>query len=79
MTAKNLDRITSDPKRMNGQPCIRDLRLTVRRVVEALSTYPDREELKRQYPELDDEDIRQALAYAAANLDDKVIELTGAR
>ena len=79
MTAKNLDRITSDPKRMNGQPCIRDLRLTVRRVIEALSTYPDREELKREYPELDDEDIRQALAYAAANLDDKVIELTGAR
>jgi uncharacterized protein (DUF433 family) len=79
MTAKKLDRITSDPKRMNGQPCIRDLRLTVRRVIEALSSYPDREELKREYPELDDEDIRQALAYAAANLDDKVIELTGAR
>jgi uncharacterized protein (DUF433 family) len=78
MTAKKLDRITSDPRRMNGQPCIRDLRVTVRRVVEAVSTYPDRAELKREYPELDDEDIRQALAYAAANLDDKVIELTGA-
>ena len=68
-------RILSDPKRMNGQPCIRDLRLTVRRVVEAVATYPDREELKREYPELQEEDIREALAYAAAHLDDQVIEL----
>lgn len=71
------DRITSDAKRMNGQPCIRQLRLTVRRVVEALTIYPDRAELKREYPELEDEDIRQALAYAAANLDDRVMEFTG--
>ena len=69
------DRITCDPERMNGQPCVRDLRLTVRRVLEALAAYPDRAELKREYPELEDEDIRQALAYAAANLDDKVIDL----
>ncbi|ULP31382.1 DUF433 domain-containing protein [Leptolyngbya boryana] len=40
-----LDRITSNPKRMNGQPCIRNLRLTVRRVIELLAIYPDREEL----------------------------------
>lgn len=69
------DRITSDPAVMNGQPCIRGMRLTVRRVLEALATYPDRNELSAEYPELEDEDIRQALAYAAANLDDKVLEL----
>lgn len=68
------DRITSDPARMNGQPCIRNLRLTVRRVIELLSVYPDRQELKREFPELDDEDIRQALNYAAANLEDRIIE-----
>lgn len=68
-------RITADPKQMNGQPCIRGLRLTVRRVVEAVATYPDRNDLKREYPELEDADIREALAYAAANLDDKVIDL----
>jgi uncharacterized protein (DUF433 family) len=66
MSRNTLDRIRRDPKRMNGQPCIRDLRLTVRRVLEALATYPDREEVKREYPELEDEDIRQALEYAAA-------------
>jgi len=63
---------------MKGQPCIRDLRLTVKRVLEALSVYPDREELRREYPELTNEDIRQALAYAAATLDDEVIELPSA-
>jgi uncharacterized protein (DUF433 family) len=60
-----LDRITINPKRMNGQPCIRDLRLTVRRVLEILALYPDRAELRREYPELEEEDIRQALAHAA--------------
>jgi uncharacterized protein (DUF433 family) len=71
----SFDRITSDPAKMNGQPCIRDLRLTVRRVLEAIALYPDREELRREYPELEDEDIRQALEYAAAVLDDKVLPM----
>jgi uncharacterized protein (DUF433 family) len=69
----NLDRITTDPARMNGEVCVRNMRLTVRRVLEALATYPDRAELKREYPELEDEDIRQALAFAAASLDDKIL------
>jgi uncharacterized protein (DUF433 family) len=73
MTA--FDRITCDPEKLNGQPCVRGMRLTVRRVLEAMATYPDREQLRAEYPELDDEDIRQVLEYAAANLDDKVVEL----
>ena len=73
------DRITSYPSKMNGQPCIRGMRLTVRRVLEALATYPDREELRAEYPELEDEDIRQALEYAAASLDDRVVELRPVR
>ena len=72
---EKFDRITIDVARMNGEPCIRDLRLTVRRVLEALAIYPDRAELKREYPELEDEDIRQALAFAAALVDDKVLPL----
>lgn len=67
------DRISTDPNRLNGQPCIRDLRLTVRRVLELLALYADRGELHREYPELEDEDIRQALAYAAANLEDRIV------
>ena len=41
----------------------------------ALAIYTDRAEFRAEYPELEDEDIRQALAYAAANLDDRVLEL----
>ncbi|NCS23323.1 MAG: DUF433 domain-containing protein [Microcystis aeruginosa BS13-02] len=70
-----LDRITSHPNRMNGQPCIRNLRLTVRRVIELLATYPDRAELDQEFPELEDEDIRQALIFASSYLDDRIIEL----
>ena len=68
---KQFDRITWNPAQMNGQPCIRGMRLTVRRVVEAVALYPDRKDLLRNYPELEEEDIRQALAYAAANLEDQ--------
>jgi len=76
---ERLDRITIDPGRMNGEPCIRDLRLTVRRVIEALAVYPDRRELRREYPELEDEDIRQALTFAAGMLDDRVLPLPATR
>ncbi len=69
------DRITIDPKILNGQPCIRGMRLTVRRVLEALAVHPEREELRAEYPEIEDEDIRQALVYAALNLDDKIVDL----
>jgi uncharacterized protein (DUF433 family) len=54
------------------------MRLTVRRVLDALAVYPDREELRRQYPELEDEDIKQALGYASATLEDRIIELRSA-
>jgi uncharacterized protein (DUF433 family) len=74
----SFDRITIDPEQMNGQPCIRGMRLTVRRVVEAAALYPDRAELKREYPELEDDDIRQALEYAAESLDDQIITLGAA-
>lgn len=70
-----LDRITRNPDRMNGQPCIRNLRLTVRRVMELLATYPDRQELYQEFPELEDEDIQQALMFAASCLDDRIIDI----
>jgi uncharacterized protein (DUF433 family) len=64
----SLDRITINPNKMNGQPCIRDLRLTVWRVIELLQTYPDRSELHQEFPELTEEDIKQAIIYADINL-----------
>jgi len=70
MTA--FDRITSIPTVLNGQPTIRGMRLTVRRVIEALAVWPNWDDLRREYPELEPEDIRQALGFAARNLDESV-------
>lgn len=72
---KKIDRVTVDPGLMNGQPCIRNMRLTVRRVVEAVAIYTDWDELQKEYPELEKEDIRQALEFAATNLDTETIRL----
>jgi uncharacterized protein (DUF433 family) len=70
-----IDRITVDPARMNGQPCVRNLRITVRRALEIIELYPDRKELFENFPDLEDEDLRQVLAYARAQLPDVVAEL----
>ena len=77
-TMRCFDRITWDPAQMNGQPCVRGMRLTVRRVVEAVALYPTRDELFHNYPELEPEDIQQALAFAAANLEDSAAETDAA-
>lgn len=71
-----LDRIVCDPRLMNGQPCLRGLRLTVRRVVEITALYPDPHERAKEYPELEQDDIRQALHYAALQLPDQVTFVT---
>ncbi|MEI9813476.1 MAG: DUF433 domain-containing protein [Acidobacteriota bacterium] len=57
---------------MNGQPCIRGMRMTVRRVVDAVSLYPDRAELFREFPELQEEDVKQALEFAARILEEVI-------
>jgi len=54
------------------------MRLTVRRVVEAVALYPNRDDLFRNYPELEKEDLQQALAFAAANLEDAARETSAA-
>jgi uncharacterized protein (DUF433 family) len=71
-----LDRITTNPSQLNGQPCLRGLRLSVKRVVEIAALYPDALERKREFPEIEDEDIRQALHYAALHLPDQIIPLS---
>ena len=72
---KTLDRITTNPGQMNGQPCIRGMRLTVRRVLEITALYPDAAERQKEFPELEEEDIRQALHYAALHLPDQILSM----
>lgn len=50
------------------------MRITVRRVLELIYEYPDRAELFREYPFLEDEDLRQALQYAGAFADFETYE-----
>jgi len=50
----------------------------VRRVVEAVALYADRGDLFRNYPELEPDDVQQALAFAAANLEDSADESNAA-
>jgi len=71
VTADPFDRITVEPGKCGGKPCIRGMRITVRRVLELLATYPDRATLLGEYPFLEAEDLQQALRYAAATVDDE--------
>ena len=72
-----LDRITVDSALMNGQPCLRGMRLTVRRVLEIVALYPDAAERKKDYPDLEDGDVAQAIRYAALYLPDQTLPLNG--
>jgi len=60
-----LARITHDPRVMGGRACIRGLRVTVGTIVGLLSAGRTVDEILREYPYLDTEDVQAALAYAA--------------
>jgi len=62
---EGLDRITVDPAVCLGQPTIRGLRITVPFVVKLVASGMSRAEILEAYPELEDDDITQALNYAA--------------
>jgi len=60
-----LDRITFDPEVMGGKPCIREMRVTVGTIVGMVAAGRSRADILRLYPYLEEEDITQALTYAA--------------
>ena len=64
-------RITINPAVLNGQPIIRGTRISVRCVVEAVAIYPNRDELKANYPALTDADIEEARCFAAVSTADE--------
>lgn len=59
------DRITVDPAQMGGVPCIRHLRIPVSTIVGLVAERRTDEEILADYPDLEPDDIRQALVYAA--------------
>lgn len=71
MPTGTFDRISVEPGKCGGKPCIRGMRMTVRRVLELLASQPDRNAILAEYPYLEPEDLSQALRYAAATVDDE--------
>jgi uncharacterized protein (DUF433 family) len=61
-----LDRITIDPARRSGKPCIRDTRITVYDLLDYLASGMTEAEILADFPELEADDIRASLAFAAA-------------
>ena len=59
------DRITIEPGKRSGKPCIRGLRITVTDVLEYLASGMTQEEILNDFPDLEAEDIRACLAFAA--------------
>ena len=70
---KNFDRITSDPDILGGQPIIRGMRIPVSTIVGLVGRNATHEEIFEGYPELEEEDIQQALRYAAYRLQSEAI------
>ena len=62
---KNLERITFNPRIMVGQACIRGMRIPVSLVVNLVANGKPFEEILSEYPDLELDDIKQSLQYAA--------------
>lgn len=69
-------RITHDPERMGGKPCIRNSRVTVGMIVGQLATGQAIEVILAEYPYLERDDITEALLYAAWRTEEREIPLT---
>lgn len=71
----NFDRITVDPNKMGGVPCIRGLRIPVASIVNKIAAGMSEDEILNDFPSLEREDIREALHYAAAILNERHLPL----
>ena len=68
-----LDRITVDPEQCGGRPCIRGMRIRVVDVLELFAAGLSSDQILDEMPDLEKEDLRAALVYAAHKLDHPVI------
>ena len=70
-----LNRITFDAGKMGGRACIRGLRIPVATVVRCVASGMSSQEILEAYPDLEQEDIAEALQYAAGLTEDRIIPL----
>ena len=66
------DRVTFDPMLMGGRACIRGMRITVALIINLVANGMSTEEIIREYPELESEDVRQCLQYASALANEEI-------
>ena len=71
----NFERITVEPEKMGGVPCIRGLRIPVATVVGLFAEGASESEILTDYPELQSEDVREALRYAAEAVTERQLPL----
>jgi uncharacterized protein (DUF433 family) len=71
-------RITIEPDKMGGVPCIRGLRIPVATVVGMVANAMKEKDIIEAYPDLEPEDIREALLYAAEAVKERQIPLVSA-
>jgi|JREQ01.1.fsa_nt_gi uncharacterized protein (DUF433 family) len=74
-----LERITVDPEICQGQPCIRGLRITVALILKLLASGKTPQQVVADYPELEIEDIHEAIKYAAWLASERTIPITDKR
>jgi uncharacterized protein (DUF433 family) len=68
-------RITVNPNQMNGMPCVRNLRIPIATVVDMLAEGMTDKEILEAYPDLELEDIKESLKYAAEALRERELPL----
>jgi uncharacterized protein (DUF433 family) len=71
----SFERISVDPNKMGGLPCIRDLRVTVSMVLGQLAGGRTVDQVLADYPYLEREDVMAALEYAAAIVNEREVPL----
>lgn len=69
----HLDRITFDPEQCSGRPCIRGMRIRVKDVLDMLAGGASESQILQDFPDLETEDIRACLQYAAAQVNHVVL------
>jgi uncharacterized protein (DUF433 family) len=70
-----LNRITTDPQICGGRPCIRNMRIRVKDVLDLLASGASNEEILEDYPYLEASDIKASLEYAAHQMDHPILSV----
>jgi uncharacterized protein (DUF433 family) len=73
---KPFERITFDPQIMGGMACLRGMRITVSLVLSLIASGMSIKEIVQEYPDLEDEDIKECLRYASWLAKERQIALT---